>query len=749
MVQPSEPARAETGPPASLNPANLNDAAMVAKGDHRDPFGWLGLHSVPGKGSVIRTFQPNAKHVWVVDQETGKAHSLNRIHPDGVYVGEVAKPPFPYHLRVEWDTGATQDLEDAYRFAPILGELDIHLLAEGTHLRTYEKMGAHPRRVDGIDGVEFAVWAPNARRVSVVGTFNNWDGRRHPMRLRHEAGIWEIFIPGLKEGDLYKYEIKAANGVILPHKADPYGFFAEVPPRTASIVHDRRDDYAWKDADWMVRRAALQSRDAPISIYEVHLGSWRRLPEEGNRPLTYLELADELGAYCHEMGFTHVEFLPVHEHPFSGSWGYQPIGLFAPTSRYGSPEHFRIMVEALHRQGIGVIIDWVAGHFPADDHGLRYFDGTALYEHEDPRLGLHRDWNTMIYNFGRNEVVNYLSANALFWLEEYHVDALRVDAVASMLYLDYSREPGEWIANKYGGNENLEAISFLRRTNELVYGEAPGSVTIAEESTAWPMVSKPVHVGGLGFGYKWNMGWMHDTLRYMSKEPIHRRYHHDDLTFGLLYAFQENFVLPLSHDEVVHGKGSILGRMPGDQWQRFANLRLYYTFMWMHPGKKLLFMGQEFGQDREWNHNDSLDWHLLQDSHHSGVKTLVKDLNRLYRAEPALHQLDCEAAGFAWIDCNDRDNSVLSFLRKGEDPDDYAVVVCNFTPIVRQDYRIGVPGPGFHAEILNSDSTFYGGSDVHNAGGVEAEKVEWHGLPYSLRLTLPPLAGLVLKPGQG
>jgi 1,4-alpha-glucan branching enzyme len=724
---------------ALVSPA---DADAIAGGSHGDPFAVLGPHH-RRDGMVLRAFQPHVHRVWAFGP-AGEVE-LERLHPEGLFAARVDDQlAASYRYRLQYGDGRLEVIEDAYRFAPLLGELDIHLLIEGSHLRTYEKLGAHLAEADGIKGTHFAVWAPNARRVSVVGDFNGWDGRRHAMRLRHDAGVWEIFVPGIGQGAHYKYEIVGASGALLPLKADPYGHYAEVPPRTASVVWDL-NERSWRDGKWMELQHTRSDRHAPISVYEVHLGSWRRVPEDGNRPLTYLELAEQLATYVNELGFTHVELLPVHEHPFSGSWGYQPVGLFAPTSRFGNPDEFREFVDRLHDFGIGVIIDWVAGHFPSDPHGLHHFDGTHLYEHEDPRLGLHKDWNTLIYNYGRREVVNYLYSNALYWLEQYHVDGLRVDAVASMLYLDYSRNPGEWIPNRFGGNENLEAIDFLRRMNEVVYGEHPGAMTIAEESTAWPMVSRPVYVGGLGFGYKWNMGWMHDTLRYFSKEPIHRRYHHDDLTFGLLYAFQENFMLPLSHDEVVHGKGSIFGRMPGDRWQRFANLRAYYGFMWTHPGKKLLFMGQEFGQEREWDVEGSLDWHLLDDPMHEGVRRLIRDLNRVYRTEPALHQLDTDPSGFAWIDCNDRDNSVLTWMRKGQEQGEFVVVAGNFTPVVRDGYRVGVPEPGYYRELLNTDSEWYGGSNVHNDGGVQAEPISWHGHPYSIALRLPPLATCVFK----
>ncbi|OJX78291.1 1,4-alpha-glucan branching protein GlgB [Magnetospirillum sp. 64-120] len=727
------------------HPNTLDPAAILALvgGTHGDPFAVLGPHH-GFDGWHLRVLAPEAARVWAVGP-AGEVE-LARLHADGFFAAAIPDSlAAGYRLRLDVG-GRMLDREDPYRFGPLLGDLDIHLLVEGRHLRTFEKLGAHLAVVDGVAGVHFALWAPNAKRVSVVGDFNGWDGRRHPMRLRHDAGMWELFIPGLGNGTLYKYELIGAQGNLLPLKADPYGHAAEVPPRTASVVADlaERD---WADGAWMAAQSKRNDRHAPISIYEVHLGSWMRVPEDGNRMLTYAELADRLVAYVTDMGFTHVEFLPVHEHPFSGSWGYQPVGLFAPTSRHGSPEDFRLLVERLHQAGIGVIIDWVAGHFPRDSHGLHHFDGTHLYEHEDPRLGLHKDWDTHIYNYGRTEVCNFLYSNALYWMEQYHVDGLRVDAVASMLYLDYSRKPGEWLPNRHGGNENLEAIDFLKQMNEVVYAEHPGAITIAEESTAWPGVSKPTYAGGLGFGFKWNMGWMHDTLSYFSRDPIHRRYHHDRLTFGLLYAFSENFVLPLSHDEVVHGKGSILGRMPGDEWQNFANLRAYYAFMWTHPGKKLLFMGQEFGQRDEWNCEASLQWHLLDYPLHEGVRRLVRDLNRLYRVEPSLHQLDHDPAGFQWIDCNDRDNSVLSYLRRGHDAADFCVVICNLTPVVRYDYRIGVPLGGRYREVLNTDSEWYGGANIHNGDGIVAEDQPWHDLPMSIPVTLPPLSTLVLKLG--
>ena len=628
---------------------------------------------------------------------------------------------------------------DPYSFGPVLGDLDLHLHAEGSYERSYEKMGAHPAVMDGVEGTAFALWAPNARRVSVVGDFNDWDGRRHPMRFHPGAGLWDIFLPGVGAGALYKYEIKTRDGEVTL-KADPYAFQAERPPRTASIVHG------------LPRGPGLEPRPAadrrsPVCIYEVHLGSWRRVPEEGNRVLTYRELADTLIPYARDMGFTHLELMPVSEHPFDGSWGYQPTGLYAPTSRHGSPDDFREFVARCHAEGMGLILDWVAGHFPNDPHGLARFDGTHLYEHQDPREGRHPDWDTLIYNFGRREVRNFLLSNAVFWFAQYGVDGLRVDAVASMLYRNYSRKEGEWVPNVHGGVENLEAIDFLRRTNELVYREFPKAVTVAEESTAWPMVSRPTYLGGLGFGYKWNMGWMHDTLGYMAKEPVHRKFHHDKLTFGLLYAFSENFVLPLSHDEVVHGKGSLLGKMPGDRWQKFANLRAYLAFLYTQPGKKLLFMGAEFGQEKEWNHDASLDWHETDEAMHAGIQRLVRDLNRLYRGIPALHARDCEAEGFSWIDCNDAESSVISYLRRGAG--EFVVIVCNFTPVVRRHYRVGVPQEGRYKELLNTDSAYYGGGNVGNAGAVEADEIAAHGHRASLCLTLPPLGVVVLQPAGG
>ncbi len=724
----------------------------ILKGEHGDPFSVLGMHTEMREGAekiVVRTFQPQARRVAVVDTARNEVVAdLPRIRDQGFFAGPIEgrSKRFRYRLRIlPHGSDNAYDLEDTYRFGPVLGELDLHLLTEGTHLRIFEKLGAHKTTIDSVDGTAFAVWAPNAKRVSVIGDFNGWDGRRHPMRFRHECGVWELFVPGVGPGTIYKYELKDRFGNLLAEKTDPFAFYAEVPPKSASIVSDM-SGYVWSDGEWMASRGHRNDRDAPVTIYEVHLGSWRRKPEDANRFLTYREFANELIPYVKDLGFTHIELMPVHEHPFDGSWGYQPVGLFAPTSRYGSPEDFKYFIDECHKAGLGVLIDWVAGHFPGDAHGLVYFDGTHLYEHSDPRLGKHMDWDTLIYNYGRREVSNFLLSNALYWMEEFHVDGLRVDAVASMLYLDYSRKEGEWIPNMFGGRENLEAIDFLKRMNELVYGHHEGVMTVAEESTAWPMVSRPTYLGGLGFGYKWNMGWMNDTLRYMCKDPVHRRYHHNLLTFGLLYAFTENFILPLSHDEVVHGKGSLLSKMPGDGWQKFANLRCYFAFMWTMSGKKLLFMGGEFGQGDEWNHNKSLDWHLLDYPLQQGMHTLVRDLNTLYRAQPALYETDCFPEGFEWVDCHDSDNSIISFIRFARDRDDFVVVVCNFTPIVREGYRIGVPRDGLYAELLNTDAGCYAGSGIGNAGCVEAEQLSAHGRPCSLNLKLPPLATLVLKP---
>src|ERR1700756_4975255 len=629
----------------------------------------------------------------------------------------------------------------------LLTDQDIYLFREGTHVRAYEKLGAHPTgsgRAGSEQGTHFGVWAPNAASVSVVGDFNGWNPSSHSLQARGDSsGIWEAFIPGGRPGAVYKYHIVSRHAGYSVDKADPFAFYAEVPPRTASVVWDL--SYEWGDEEWMRTRARSNALDAPMSIYEVHLGSWRRVPEEHNRSLTYRELAHSLGDYVTEMGYTHVELVPIMEHPFYGSWGYQVTGFFAPTSRYGTPQDFMYFVDYLHQRGLGVILDWVPSHFPAYEHGLAHFDGTHLYEHADPRQGFHPEWNSSIFNYGRAEVRNFLGSSALFWLEQYHIDALRVDAVASMLYLDYGRRAGEWIPNRFGGHENLEAVEFLKQLNLAAYRDHPDTQTIAEESTAWPMVSRPTYLGGLGFGLKWNLGWMHDTLKYLQQDPIHRRYHHSRLTFSIWYAFSENFVLPLSHDEVVHGKGSIIGRMPGDEWQQFAGLRLVYGYMWTHPGKKLLFMGGEFAQRREWHHEESLEWHVLQYPLHAGVQRWVRDLNRLYRDTPALHELDFSEAGFSWIDCDDADESVISFLRRDRSGG-VAVVACNFTPVPRERYRIGVPHGGRWHERLNSDASDYGGSGQGNLGALDAGQTPSHGHPFSLHLRLPPLAVVVLTP---
>jgi 1,4-alpha-glucan branching enzyme len=621
---------------------------------------------------------------------------------------------------------------------------DLYLFNEGSHFRLYEKLGARLLTVEGVEGTYFSVWAPNAEQVFVIGDFNGWDKSSHPLRNRGQSGIWEGFIPGIGQGAIYKYHIISQYNVYRVDKADPFAFYNEVPPRTGSIVWDLT--YTWGDQEWMDKRGLSNALDAPMAIYEVHMGSWMRVPEEA-RPLTYIELGPKLADYIKRMGFTHVEFLPVTEHPFYGSWGYQTTGYFAPTSRYGEPQEFMYLIDCLHQAGIGVILDWVPSHFPDDEHGLAFFDGTHLFEHADPRKGVHPDWNSLIFNYGRDEVWSFLISSAFFWLDKYHIDGLRLDAVASMLYLDYSRKEGQWIANQYGGRENLEAIAFLRRFNEEVYKSYPQVQTIAEESTSWPMVSRPTYVGGLGFGIKWDMGWMHDTLTYMSKDPIHRTYYHNQLTFRMIYAFHENFILSLSHDEVVHGKGSLLGKMPGDDWQKFANLRLLFGYMYAQPGKKLMFMGGEFGQWNEWYHEVSLDWHLLAYPLHSGVQRWVEDLNRLYRDEQCLHELDFHPDGFEWIDCNDSHASVLGFIRKGGSTDDILLVVCNFTPVPRYNYQVGVPRGGYWREILNSDSKEYGGSGHGNVGGVEASHTSFHGRPNSLNLTLPPLGAVFFKKG--
>ena len=707
------------------------DVDAVVAGSHGDPFSVLGLHKA-GRGWIARAFLPGATEVIATTLTGAMAGVLKQRHAAGFFEGAVKlkqREPLRYEAR---NSGGAWSVADPYSFGPVLGPLDDYYAAEGTHLRLYDKMGAHLIRHEGADGVHFAVWAPNAERVSVIGDFNGWDGRLHVMRAR-STGVWEIFVPGLGEGVNYKYEIKA-QGRLLPLKSDPYGFAAELRPNTASKVA-RTDNFVWTDADYLSRRAARDPRRTPMSIYEVHPGSWRRGPD--NRFLSYGELADQLIPYVREAGFTHIEFMPVSEHPFDPSWGYQPTGLFAPTSRFGDPAGFARFVDAAHAAGLGVLLDWVPAHFPTDEFGLARFDGTALYEHEDPRRGFHPDWNTAIYNFGRTEVQAFLINNALFWLERYHIDGLRVDAVASMLYLDYSRKAGEWLPNQHGGKENLEAIAFLKRMNEVCYAAHPGIVNIAEESTSFAGVSQPVFAGGLGFGFKWNMGFMHDTLQYMARDPIHRQYHHNEITFGLVYAFSENFVLPLSHDEVVHGKGSLLGKMSGDDWQKFANLRAYYGLMWGYPGKKLLFMGQEFAQRREWSEERALDWDLLDAPAHAGVHRLVRDLNSLYRAKPALHSRDCEAEGFEWLVVDDAAASVFAWLRKAPGAPPIAVI-SNMTPALHGHYRLPLPRDGQWREVLNSDAEVYGGSGKGNLGEITAKDGAAH-------VVLPPLATLMFE----
>jgi len=712
------------------------EAYAIIEGRHSDPFHYLGRH-MEKDVAVVRAFLPDAAEVRVIDEQ-GHESELNRIHDAGLFAGRLPNGSQRYQLRARFGQNVVE-LEDPYRFPPVLSEFDLYLLSEGTHVHLYEKLGAHPMTHEGVPGVAFVVFVPGAKRVSVVGDFNLWDGRRHAMRVRGN-GFWEIFVPRARVGDHYKYEIVGMDGRMLPLKSDPVAFASEVRPSTASIVID---------LDAVPRPApapeGVNALSAPISIYEVHLGSWRRRPDDGNRWLTYREMAAELPAYVKDLGFTHIELMPVNEHPFDGSWGYQPTGLFAPTSRFGTPEDFAALVDACHQAGLAVLIDWVPGHFPDDPHGLAQFNGTALYEHANPLQGRHLDWGTLIYNYGRTEVANFLLASGLFWLDRYRVDGLRVDAVASMLYLDYSRPEGGWIPNKYGGRENLDAVAFLRRFNSEVFLRHPNATTAAEESTAWPMVSRPVDWGGLGFGYKWNMGWMHDTLEYISKDPVYRRHHHGQILFGLHYAFSENFILPLSHDEVVHGKRSILGRMPGDEWQRFASLRAYYAFMFGHPGKKLMFMGSEFGQEREWSHDHSLDWHLLENPKHAGIHALIRDLNKLYRDVPALHQLDCDHNGFEWLVMHDADRSVFAWLRKGHDTRDRCLVVVNFTPQVYRDYRVRVPFAGEWREVLNTDAAIYGGSNVGNAGAVRT--LDEGPIP-EVSLAIPPLAAIFLVPEQ-
>jgi 1,4-alpha-glucan branching enzyme len=746
-----EKAAAASASPAK-SPLDLAIDALVI-GRNSDPFALLGPHAAEtpaGRRWVIRMFHPGAISAAIRFTDSQTVVEASKLRPQGFFEANLPETqqerpaPASYRIQYQFASGATHEQYDIYAFPLLLSEFDLYLMGEGRHYDTYNKLGAHIQSVEGVRGVNFAVWAPSAQRVSVVGDFNHWDGRINPMRARGSSGVWELFVPELDEGAVYKYEIIGPNGNMIPLKADPYAFRAELRPNTGSVVANL-DTYKWNDSAWTTQRAKTNWFEKPISIYEVHLGAWRRVPDEGNRWLTYRELGDQLIPYVKDLGYSHIELLPIMEHPFDGSWGYQTIGYFAATSRYGSPADFMEFIDRCHNAGLGVLLDWTPAHFPRDTHGLAEFDGTHLYEHSDPRQGAHPDWGTLVYNYARNEVQNYLISNALFWLDKYHIDGLRVDAVASMLYLDYSRKPGEWVPNQFGGRENLPAIAFIRRLNEVAYERFPGLLTVAEESTSWPSVSRPTYLGGLGFSLKWNMGWMNDTLAYFSTDPIHRKYHQNQLTFSMLYAFTENFVLPFSHDEVVHGKNSLLHKMPGDMWQQFANLRLLYAYQYGHPGKKLLFMGQEFGQRSEFSEARSLDWHLLQHDSHRGIQRLIADLNKLYAAEPALHEVDFDWHGFEWLDCNDADNSVFSFMRRGKNPQDLLVVVLNATPVVRPGYRIGVPQPGFYQEVLNTDSATYGGSNAGNMGGAQSAPMPQMGRPHSIALTLPPLAATFLK----
>ena len=714
----------------------------IVGGYHGDAFRVLGPHGIRKKNGAgrweVRAFLPQAEAASVLLGD--EVVPMTKEHPEGLFCGVLQGDARAYRLRAQlWD-GRTIDFDDPYRFGLLITDSDLYLHTEGTLHEAYRTLGAHLGEADGVRGVRFAVWAPNAENVTVAGEFNDWDIRRHPMR-RRSGGVWELFIPGLGSGTKYKYNVRSQFNAYQQLKADPYAFYCEMPPKSASVVWDI-NRYQWNDAAWLELRGATDWLKSPIAAYEVHLESWMRGPQ--GQPLTYCEMAVKLVQYVKQMGYTHIELLPIMEHPFSGSWGYQVIGYFAPTSRFGTPDDFKHFVDICHQNGIGVIVDWVPAHFPKDAHGLVFFDGTALYEHADPRKGEHRDWGTLIFNYGRNEVKTFLVSNALFWLKEYHIDGLRVDAVASMLYLDYSRQPGEWIPNQYGGNENLEAIDFIRRFNEVAH-TIPGCFTVAEESTAFPGVSKPVYLNGLGFTMKWNMGWMHDMLDYFSKDPIYRKHNHNHITFSLLYAFTENFVLPISHDEVVHGKGSLLNKMPGDEWRQFANVRAFLAYMWAHPGKKLLFMGQDIGQREEWNHNAGIRWDLLQFDSHRKLQTLMRDLNRIYRENPALYEVDFHYSGFEWVDFRDWENSIIAFARRAEDPKDWLLVVCNFTPVPRSKYEFGVPEEGFYQEILNTDSELYGGSNMGNGGVVSSQPVPKHDRPNSISVTLPPLAVVIFR----
>lgn len=735
---------------ATMSNLSQQQIEQLVKGHHWDPLAVLGLHATQQNGSaevVIRCFLPEAKEASVyVDTSEQPAIPMERVHESGLFEAVLREAPSrsPYRVRLVDFAGQVSERYDPYAFAPLLSDFDLHLFAEGTFLKAYDTLGAHLRTVNGIAGIHFVVWAPNAARVSIVGDFNQWDGRRHPMTNRGATGLWELFVPELADGTLYKYEIRPRDRDTILLKADPYAFASELRPKTASVAHDL-SHYTWNDHSWMEARRRRDPLKTPVAVYEVHLGSWMRVPEEGDRWLTYRELAAKLIPYVKDMGYTHLELMPVTEHPFDASWGYQSTGYFAATRRYGTPEDFMAFVDAAHQADIGVLMDWAPAHFPDDPHGLSQFDGTHLYDHADPRLGYHPEWHSRIFNYGRVEVRNFLMNSALFWLDRYHIDGLRVDAVASMLYLDYARKAGEWIPNQFGGHENLNAVLFLKDLNVSVHREFPGVMMLAEESTSWAGVSRPTYAGGLGFTFKWNMGWMHDMLEYFSHDPVHRTYHQNQLTFGLLYAFNENFMLPLSHDEVVHGKGSLINKMPGDEWQQFANLRALYGLMYGHPGKKMLFMGGEFGQRQEWRHDGSLDWHVLVYTFHRGVQNLVRDLNLLYRAEPALHAIDHDWPGFQWVDFHDAANSIIAFLRKSVDPEEHILCVCNFTPVPRYDYRIGVPRDGYYREVLNTDASTYGGGNMGNQGGLHAQWIPSHGLPFSLALTLPPLSVLFLK----
>lgn len=727
----------------------LENIGQIVDGTLQNPTSVLGPHRVDYNGRkaiAVRAFLPETHQAWLLDPRSSTQHPMRRLHPAGIFEGLLPFEPqqhLDYRLRTSNANGQMTETLDPYNTPSFLSEFDRHLFGSGVHYEIYNKLGAHSRTVDGVAGTNFAVWAPNAQSIQVVGDFNHWDGRTHQMLNHTDAGIWELFIPNAHVGQKYKFRVRGQHGEIID-KTDPYGFYAELPPRTASVISSL-DQYSWNDADWLAQRAENNQLERPISVYEVHLGSWKKRDGGVHGWINYRELAHELVQYCKEMGFTHLELLPVSEHPFTGSWGYQTVGYFSVTSRYGTPEDFMYFVDHCHQNGIGVILDWVPAHFPKDAHGLRRFDGSALYEHEDPRQGEHPDWGTMIFNYGRQEVKNFLLSNALFWMDRYHIDGLRVDAVASMLYLDYSREDGQWVPNQYGGRENIEAINLLREFNEQAHQRHPGVLTIAEESTAWPGVSRPTDSGGLGFSLKWNMGWMNDTLRYMRHDPIHRQYHHNELTFSLIYAFTENFSLPLSHDEVVHGKGALIAQMSGDLWQKFANLRLLYSYMWTHPGKKLLFMGSEIAQWHEWDYDEQIQWDLLGWDTHRGIQKLVSDLNGLLQREPALHQIDFDDRGFEWIDCLNGADSTISYLRKGHDENEFVVVACNFTPVVR-NYRIGLPTGGFYNEIFNSDSAHYGGSNVGNFPGVQADEGHGeHGRPHSIKIKLPPLGVAIFK----